>query len=421
MIHIFTHDSIGLGEDGPTHQPVEQLASLRAIPGLYVIRPGDANEVAEAWREAHRPHSTSRSCSSSPGRTSRPSTARNTRRPTGCAGAATCSPTPRGEPEVILLATGSEVALASQAHEELDRGRHRRARRQPAVLGALRAPGQAYRDEVLPPAVTARVAVEQASTLGWDRFVGPEGASIGMHTFGASAPLKDVQTKFGFTPDRVARDCQGGTRTMKPTQELHDLGQSLWLDNITRTMLDDGTRERYIDELQVTGLTSNPTIFDKAIGGGDAYDEQITELREKGIEPRGHLLRAGDRRPDARRDLFKPIHERDRRHRRLGLARGLAAARLRHRGDDQQAADLHGAPSGTTLHQDPGHARGPAGDRGVDLRGRADQRDAALRRTQYHGRGRRVHEGHRAAHRGGPRPGRRRRCSRCSSAAGTSP
>ena len=109
-----------------------------------------------------------------------------------------------GKPEVILIATGSEVALAVEAHEQLSRGRDRLPGGQHALLGALRAPGAELSEEVLPPAITARVSVEEASTLGWDRFVGPEGARIGMHTFGSSAPLKDVQSKFGFTPDKVA-------------------------------------------------------------------------------------------------------------------------------------------------------------------------------------------------------------------------
>ncbi len=122
---------------------------------------------------------------------------------------------------------------------------------------------------------------------------------------------------------------------MKPTQELHELGQSLWIDNITRTMLDDGTLQRYIDELSVTGLTSNPTIFDKAIGGGDAYDEQIAELQAKGLE--GEELFFELALTDLRRaaKLFRPDQRAHRRRGRLGLARGLAAARGRRGGDDQ--------------------------------------------------------------------------------------
>ncbi len=204
VIHVFTHDSIGLGEDGPTHQPVEQLASLRAIPGLDVIRPADANEVAEAWRVAldrsHQPVALVLTRQNVPVLDrSRYGSAEGLRR-----GGYVLAEAEGGEPEVILIATGSEVALALAAHEELNaEGIRSRVVSMPCCeLFDRQDP--AYRDEVLPPAVTARVSVEEASTLGWDRYVGSGGAKIGMHTFGTSAPLKDVQTKFGFTPDRVA-------------------------------------------------------------------------------------------------------------------------------------------------------------------------------------------------------------------------
>ncbi|HEY5709295.1 MAG TPA: transketolase [Solirubrobacterales bacterium] len=204
VIHLFTHDSIGLGEDGPTHQPVEHLASLRAIPGLDVIRPADANEVAEAWRVAldrtHQPVALVFTRQSVPVLDrSRYGSAEGLRR-----GGYVLADAEGGEPEVILIATGSEVALALTAHEELSaEGVHSRVVSLPCCeLFDRQDP--AYRDEVLPPAVTARVSVEEASTLGWDRYVGSDGTKIGMHTFGTSAPLKDVQTKFGFTGDRVA-------------------------------------------------------------------------------------------------------------------------------------------------------------------------------------------------------------------------
>ncbi len=203
VIHLFTHDSIGLGEDGPTHQPVEQLASLRAIPGLDVIRPCDANEVAEAWRAAmdrhHQPVALVLTRQDVPilDRTKYASADGLRRGGYVLADA-------EGEPEVILIATGSEVALAVQAHEQLiSDGIASRVVSLPC-WELFERQEKSYRDEVLPPAITARVSVEEASTLGWDRFVGPEGARIGMHTFGSSAPLKDVQTKFGFTPDKVA-------------------------------------------------------------------------------------------------------------------------------------------------------------------------------------------------------------------------
>jgi transketolase len=202
VIHVFTHDSIGLGEDGPTHQPVEQLASLRAIPGLDVIRPADANEVAEAWRVAldrrHQPVALVLTRQDVPViDRSRYAAAEGVRR----GGYVLAG---EGDPDVILIATGSEVALALSAHEELSAdGIASRVVSLPC-WELFERQDESYRDQVLPPAVTARVSVEEASTLGWDRFTGSRGRKIGMHTFGSSAPLKDVQDKFGFTPDKVA-------------------------------------------------------------------------------------------------------------------------------------------------------------------------------------------------------------------------
>ncbi len=204
VIHVFTHDSIGLGEDGPTHQPVEHLAGLRAIPGLDVIRPADANEVAEAWRAAldrtHQPVALVLTRQDVPILDrSRYASAEGLRR-----GGYVLADPEDGDPEVILIATGSEVALAVAAHEKLIADGVRSRVVSLPCWELFERQEQAYRDEVLPPETKARVSVEEASTLGWDRFVGPEGATIGMHTFGSSAPLKDVQTKFGFTPDQVA-------------------------------------------------------------------------------------------------------------------------------------------------------------------------------------------------------------------------
>jgi transketolase len=204
VIHVFTHDSIGLGEDGPTHQPVEQLASLRAIPGLDVIRPADANEVAEAWRVAldrtHQPVALVLTRQDVPVLDrSRYASAAGLRR-----GGYVLAEAEGGDPELILIATGSEVALAVAAHEELS-GEGVRSRVVSLPCWELfDRQDAAYREEVLPPGVAARVSIEEASTIGWDHYVGPGGTRIGMHTFGSSAPLRDLQTKFGFTPDRVA-------------------------------------------------------------------------------------------------------------------------------------------------------------------------------------------------------------------------
>jgi transketolase len=204
VIHVFTHDSIGLGEDGPTHQPVEQIASLRAVPGLDVIRPADANEVAEAWRVAidrsHQPVALILT------RQDVPVLDRSTYAPADGLrrGGYVLADAEGGDPEAILIATGSEVALAVAAHEELSAEGIRSRVVSLPCWELFDRQDETYRDEVLPSTVTARVSVEEASTLGWDRYVGLDGEKIGMHTFGSSAPLKDLQTKFGFTPDRVA-------------------------------------------------------------------------------------------------------------------------------------------------------------------------------------------------------------------------
>jgi transketolase len=203
-IFVFTHDAMGDGEDGPTHQPVEQLASLRAIPGLVTLRPGDANEVVEAYRYVmqlrHQPAVLALS------RQPLPTLDRTRYAPaSGVArGAYVLADAPGGKPEVILIATGSELCLAVDAHEKLvAEGIRSRVVSMPSWDVFEHQP-RAYRDEVLPPAVKARVAVEQASTFGWERYVGPEGKIIGMETFGASAPLKELQHRFGFVPERVA-------------------------------------------------------------------------------------------------------------------------------------------------------------------------------------------------------------------------
>ena len=204
VIHVFTHDSIGVGEDGPTHQPVEQLASLRALPGLLVFRPADANEVAETWRIVMQLRREPAVLVLS--RQALPTIDRTEAAPaSGVAkGAYVLVDAERGNPDVILIATGSEVALALAARGELAAdGIGARVVSMPCSELFDRQP-EAYRDEVLPPAVKARVAIEQASELGWARYVGDGGAIVAMHTFGASAPLKQLVEKFGFTPDAVA-------------------------------------------------------------------------------------------------------------------------------------------------------------------------------------------------------------------------
>ena len=202
-IFIFTHDAMGDGEDGPTHQPVEQLISLRAIPGMVVLRPADANEVVEAYRYVlglrHQPAVIALS------RQPLPTFDRRKYAPAAgvARGAYVMADAPGGTPEIILIASGSEVSLVVAAHEKMtSEGIRCRVVSMPSWDIFEHQP-QSYREEVLPPGVKARVAVEQGSVLGWDRYVGAAGRIIGMKTFGASAPLKELQRRFGFEPERV--------------------------------------------------------------------------------------------------------------------------------------------------------------------------------------------------------------------------
>jgi transketolase len=202
-IYAFTHDAMGDGEDGPTHQPIEHLASLRAIPGLTLLRPGDANEVVEAYRYVmqlrHRPALLVLSRQALPILDrSKYAAASGVAR-----GAYVLADPPAGDPEIILIATGSELSLAVDAHEKLVAdGIRSRVVSMPS-WDIFEHQTQEYRDSVLPSLISARVAIEQASTFGWERYVGTTGRVIGMHTFGASAPLKALQQEFGFTVENV--------------------------------------------------------------------------------------------------------------------------------------------------------------------------------------------------------------------------
>lgn len=213
-IFIYTHDSIGVGEDGPTHQPIEHLPSLRAIPGLITLRPADANEVLEAWKYImplkHEPVALILTRQALP-----------TLDRTKCAsaeglhrGAYVLADAPNGKPDVLLLATGSEVSLAMSAREKITaEGIHARVVSMPSweIFEHYCAKHPEYREQVLPSAVTARVAIEMAATFGWERYVGTGGTTIGMHSFGASAPLPDLQKKFGFTADGIVAAAKAQT------------------------------------------------------------------------------------------------------------------------------------------------------------------------------------------------------------------
>jgi len=202
-IFIFTHDSIGLGQDGPTHQPIEQLVALRAIPGLITLRPADANEVVEAWRLIvglkHQPACLVLTRQALP--------TFDRKRFASAAGVArgayVMADAEDGKPAVILIGSGSEVALCVDAYQTLtDEGIAARVVSMPS-WELFERQDQAYRDSVLPPNVAARVSVEAGSVIGWDRYVGSSGARIGMNSFGASAPIGDLLKKFGFTAEKV--------------------------------------------------------------------------------------------------------------------------------------------------------------------------------------------------------------------------
>jgi transketolase len=207
-IFIYTHDSIGVGEDGPTHQPIEQLASLRAMPNLIVLRPGDANEVVEAWKIIaklqHEPVALVLTRQNLPtfDRTKYGAVSGTAK------GAYVLADAPGGKPDVILIGTGSEVSLCVEAYEKLKAdGIQARVVSMPSQE-IFEQQDAAYKESVLPSSVTARVSVEMASTFGWERYVGLKGRKIGMHRFGASAPLKDLLIFFGFTVDVVVAEAR---------------------------------------------------------------------------------------------------------------------------------------------------------------------------------------------------------------------
>jgi transketolase len=204
-IWIYTHDSIGLGEDGPTHQSIEQLATLRAVPHMTMLRPGDANEVVEAYKVIMKLQNApavlvlTRQALPTLDRTKYSSAAGVAR------GAYVLADADGGKPQIILIGTGSEVSLCVGAYEKLkEEGIRARVVSMPS-WDIFERQDQSYRDQVLPPDITARLAVEAAATLGWERYVGLKGRVIGMRTFGASAPLKDVLKKFGFTVESVLK------------------------------------------------------------------------------------------------------------------------------------------------------------------------------------------------------------------------
>jgi transaldolase/glucose-6-phosphate isomerase len=311
VIYIFTHDSIGVGEDGPTHQPIEQLASLRAIPGLLTFRPADANEVTEAWRYImtlrHKPVALILS------RQALPTIDRTTfGAASGVArGAYVVADPVDAKPDVILMASGSEVSLCLTAWERLTaEGLKARVVSMPC-WELFEHQDQAYKERVLPPSTTARVAVEQASTFGWTRYTGSDGEIIGMKTFGASAPLKELQTKFGFTPENVVNVARSVLRKQQtnPLKILLNYGQSVWLDFIRRSLITSGELQRLLDDDGLRGVTSNPAIFEKAIAGSNDYEGDLKALeRRKDLDAKAVYERLAIQDIQEAADALKPLY-----------------------------------------------------------------------------------------------------------------
>ena len=295
-VWVWTHDSIGLGSDGPTHQPVEHLAALRAMPNLSVIRPADANETVLAWRHAvsamDHPSALVLSRQDLPILEPASVPADAVER-----GAYVLRDAGEGEPDVILIATGSELQIALAAAEGLA-GEDVKVRvvSMPCMDHFAAQPNE-YRDQVLPPAVRARVSIEAAATLGWHRWVGDLGEVIGMSSFGASGTIEELYPHFGFTPERVAEAARAAikraavenerTRTdqmstladVNPqTEGTHRRRGGVWLDQLGRSLVAGGELKRMVEEESLHGVTSNPSIFEKSILGTADYDEAIEEL-----------------------------------------------------------------------------------------------------------------------------------------------
>ena len=419
VVWAFTHDSVAVGEDGPTHQPVEQVASLRTIPGLWVIRPADANETVVAWRVALE-------------RTDGPVALALTRQdvpvldrvemaaPDGLErGAYTLweSPGANGSLDLLLLATGSEVSLALDAGRELAAdGWAVRVVSMPC-WELFDAQPREYRDEVLPPDVGARLAVEAGISLGWHRFVGDRGDIVSIERYGASAPGPTVLAELGLTTGAVRRARPRARRgpparllkeermPKSPLHALADHGQSVWCDNLSRELLESGELARLVREDAVVGVTSNPTIFQKALAAGDAYDEQLRAVLAETNDPKELFVRLAAADVGRRVRSPAPGVGADRRAGRLRLDRGRSDARLRHRGDDRGGdpaarADRPAQPA----RQDPRHEARPARDRGHDREGQVDQRHPdLLARALRGGRGG-LPARARAPRRGGRRP-----------------
>ena len=369
---VWTHDSVGVGEDGPTHQPVEQLASLRAMPGLRVIRPADANEVAAAWRVhldgdgptallLHPPEGRrcSRARRSGPraGAAARRVHARRRRRgsrPTSCSS----GPAPRSRSRSRRATTLVERGLVG-------------ARRVDAVVGpASRSSPTSTARRCCRPIVPT-LAVEAGVRFGWERYADDV---VSIDRFGASAPGDVVLRELGITPEHVVERALALLGVQPAIRRRHamassikrliEFGQSPWYDNLTRALATGGLRT-LVDEHGIRGVTSNPTIFEKAMASGNDYDAQLREVTAAGASTARRVLGSRHDRHRARGRHPAPALRRVGRPRRLRVGRGLARSRARHRRHDRAGQGAVGAPRPPQRDdQDPRDRRGHPRDRG---------------------------------------------------------
>ena len=353
VTYVWTHDSIGLGEDGPTHQPIEHLAALRAIPGLDVVRPADANEVSVAWRTILEHND--RPAGIILSRQNLPVFDRGTMESAeGVArGGYVLAEASSGTPEVILMGTGSEVQIAVAAREALEAdGVPTRVVSLPCVEW-FADQDEAYRSQVLPPTVRARVSVEAAVPMGWREFVGDAGRIVGLNHYGASAAYTVLYEEFGLTSEAVVAAARESIAAAAadpvarpapappaaawtappatadphvpqtvPRREGHEMtqnqnlaqlskaGVAVWLDDLSRDRIRSGNLQSLVDEQSVVGVTTNPTIFAAAISGSESYDHQLHALaiREVSVEEALRTITATDVRDAC--DLLRPVHER---------------------------------------------------------------------------------------------------------------
>ena len=312
VIQVFTHDSIGLGEDGPTHQPVEQTATLRLIPNMDVWRPCDAVETRAAWAAALQ--STAHPTCLILSRQNLAHQPRDAAQIAAVARGGYVLLPAEGEasglrPQLVLVATGSEVQLAVQAREQLAASGVRARVVSLPSLFAFKAQDAAWREAVLPAGVP-RVAVEAGATSGWREIVGLDGAVVGLDTFGESAPAPALFQHFGITAEAVAA---AGLRVLgldSPLKAVARHGQQVWLDQLSRTLVASGALQRWIDDHGIAGVTSNPAIFAQAFASDAAYAPALAQLRaeEPDLERRFERLAVAD--VQAACDVLRPLHER---------------------------------------------------------------------------------------------------------------